>query len=228
MAENQTLEQELIRSVDADRTGIAATTAAPPMQHPIFGNISLVVPKKRNARQMETIAAAVERLMGAYRRDQFENPHSFVSQVTQCLEQFPDCVIESVTSPKGGLQTECAWPPNLTEIRVRCERSLKQYTNIALANARKQRAAEEANKPKALIADGPKADLTVRNDANAYWLDPARKADHPADRFHAQRKPWVARPLKELAAEVGKTLTDEEISKLPNNPPDLWKKLKAS
>ena len=114
------------------------------------------------------------------------------------------------------------------EARAKMQAKERQVREAERAAARKQRAAEEANKPKAPTIDGPKVDLAIRNDANAYWLDPARKADHPADPFHAQRKPWVPRPLKELAAEVGKTITDEEISRLPNNPPDLWKKLKAS
>ena len=176
--------------------------------------------------------------MGAYRRDQYENPASFVSQATQCFEQFPDCVIESVTSPRSGLQTECAWPPNLTEIRVRCERSLKQFSVIALNNARKARAAELARNPppppvgrREMIEEACR-----RNDNIDYWLNPARASDHPADPLASNpRKKWEPRSLKDLAAAAGKVMTDEEIeadyaanSKLCPPPKDDWKKLKWS
>jgi hypothetical protein len=173
--------------------------------------------------------------MGAYRRDDFNNPAHFASTCVALLEQFPDTVIENATSPKSGLQTQAAFPPNPAEIRAFCERSLRSYQTIALNNARKQRAAELAKNPSPPPPSGPKVDLATHSETAGYWLDPARKEDHPVDPRNIKRKPWVPRSLKELAAEAGKVMTDEEIetdyaanSKLCPPPKDTWKKLKAS
>lgn len=65
MAENRTLEQEI-----AERTDTAETTEVPPTQRPIFGNISLALPKKRSARRLERIMDRVWLLMGAWRRNE--------------------------------------------------------------------------------------------------------------------------------------------------------------
>lgn len=210
MVENQTLEQELGEMTDA-----AATTEAPPTQHPIFGNISLVVPKRSSAKRLEMIATRVELLMGAYRRDAFDNPGIFVSSVTQLFETFPDCVIESVTSPRSGLQTECTFPPSLAEIRARCERSLRQYSTISLANARKKLVAQQAKNPPAVAPVEPKVDLI---------------ATHPYFKREAIEKrlfdPFAT--LKKLAAEAGHPLTDEQIAAMPNNSMGAWKKVTSA
>ncbi len=153
--------------------------------------------------------------MGSYRRDQFENPAIFVSGATQLLEGFPDCVIESVTSPRSGLQTECAWPPSHAEIKARCERSLRQYGAIYLNMVRQQKADErKKNPPKPATAE-PKVDLIA---THPYFTREAME--------RRQFDPYAV--LKKLAAEVGRTLTDEEIAAMPDNDVGQWKKVKAS
>lgn len=209
MVENPTLEQDL-----GEMTDEAATTEAPPTQHPIFGNISLAVPKRSGAKRLEMIASRVELLMGAYRRDAFDNPGIFVSSVAQLFETFPDCVIESVTSPRSGLQTECTFPPSLAEIRARCERSLRQYSTISLNNARKRLVAERSKNPPDSTPAEPKIDLI---------------ATHPYFKREAVEKrlcdPFAV--LKKLAAEAGHPLTDEQIAMMPSNSTGAWKKLDA-
>jgi hypothetical protein len=161
------------------------------------------------------IATRIELLMGAYRRDQFDNPGIFVSSATQLLETFPDCVIESVTSPRSGLQTECTFPPSLAEIRARCERSLRQYSSISLNNARKQREAERAKEPPVVESTQPKVDLIA---THPYFSREAveRRLCNPLE------------ALKRLATEAGHPLTDEQIAALPDSGVGQWKKLKAS
>ncbi len=165
-------------------------------------------------------------MMGAYRLDQYANPDHFAMTCVRVLEDFPDVVIENATSPKSGLQTQAAFPPNPAEIRAFCERSLRSYSAIALNNARKARAAEAAKAQSKPAAAGPKVDL--------FAVHPYLKAEAKQARLidpRSSHRPWVPRSLKELAAEAGRTLTDEDIEKMPNNPVeqwDRWKKLKVS
>jgi hypothetical protein len=150
--------------------------------------------------------------MGAYRRDAFDNPGIFVSSVTQLFETFPDCVIESVTSPRSGLQTECTFPPSLAEIRARCERSLRQYSTISLANARKEVAAEAAKK---LREPPPVKSETIeqiraRNQNLDYILAGRMKTDQVQEKAR-----WIPPTLAELAAKNGATVTPEQIAAIP-------------
>lgn len=171
---------------------------------------------------MAWITQRVEYLMGAYRRDDFNNPAHWAINVTELLEQFPDIVIESATSPKSGLQTQAAFPPNPAEIRAFCERSLRSYNTIALNNARKERAAALARHPPPPVSSEPKVDLAARHPE---WLSPEARA---ARRRGVSLAPaWEPRSLEALAAEAGNVLTQAQIDAMPNNPTD-WKKLKTS
>lgn len=153
--------------------------------------------------------------MGAYRWDDFTNPALFVSGVEMMLEQYPDCVIENMTSPRCGLQTESVRPPGQAEIRARCDNSLRSYKNIALNVARKARAAEAAKTPKPSQSDAPKVDLIKTHPFFSRDAVERRLSD-----------PFAA--LKKLAAAAGRTLTDEEIAAIPDSDVERWKKLKAS
>lgn len=154
--------------------------------------------------------------MGAYRRDAFDNPAIFVSSVTQLLETFPECVIESVTSPKSGLQTECTWPPGLAEIRARCERSLRQYSSISLNNARRQRVAEMAKEPR-VIPDRSQREtveeICQRNPNAAHFLDPNNSAEREGKIGDKAR--WVPPTLADLALKNGVTVTAEQLAGIP-------------
>lgn len=154
-------------------------------------------------------------MMGAYRLDQYANPDHFAMTCVRVLEDFPDIVIENATSPKSGLQTQAAFPPNPAEIRAFCERSLRSYSSIALNNARKARAAEAAKAAKPTTVE-PKVDLI---------------ATHPYFRREAVERRVAAEAiatLKKLAAEAGRTLTDEDIASIPDSDTGQWKRLKAS
>jgi hypothetical protein len=60
-------------------------------------------------------------LFSAYRRDDFADPDGFVMQLGVILCDFPEDVVNYVTSPKTGLQRRSKWPPSISEIVDACE-----------------------------------------------------------------------------------------------------------
>jgi hypothetical protein len=150
--------------------------------------------------------------MGAYRRDDFNNPAHFASTCVQMLEQYPDCVIENATSPRSGLQTQVAFAPNPAELKAFCDRSLRSYSTIALNNARNEVAAEAAKKLResAPVKSETIEQIRARNQNLDYILAGRMKADQIRERAR-----WIPPTLAELAAKNGATVTPEQISAIP-------------
>lgn len=207
MVENTTLEQELA-IMDAE----VETWAPPPTPLPTFANISLELPTRKSARRSAWIAKRVEFLMGAYRRDDFNNPAHFVANATQLLEQYPDIVIENATSPKSGLQTQAAFPPNPAELKAFCDRSLRSYSTIALGNARKRLAAERERwvKESSPVKSETIEQIRARNPSLDYILAGRMKADRVPEKAR-----WIPPTLAELAKKNGAKVTPEQIAAIP-------------
>lgn len=60
-------------------------------------------------------------LFSAYRKDDFADPEGFVTQLGAILCDFPEDVVNYVTSPKTGIQRRSKWPPAISEILEACE-----------------------------------------------------------------------------------------------------------
>jgi hypothetical protein len=209
MAVNRTLEEELGEMTDDPGAEI---WAPPPTPLPNFENISLVVPKRKSARRQAWIAGRVEFLLGAYRRDDFNNPAHFASTCVQMLEQYPDCVIENATSPRSGLQTKVAFAPNPAELRDFCDRSLRSYSAICLNNARKRRVAEAAERPKQVVPVKSETieQIRARNVNLDYILAGRMKANQATEKAR-----WIPPTLADLAAKNGANVTPEQIAAIP-------------
>lgn len=77
------------------------------------------------------ITSRAELLFGAYRRDEFADPESFVRQVGMVLERYDDEVIEHITSPLTGVQRKCKFPPSIAEIVEACDAERHSQTYAA-------------------------------------------------------------------------------------------------
>lgn len=191
MAEYPTLEEELAASED-DRS--AEITDRPLMPQPISAGNSLVRPKKSSARRLAWIAERVELMMGCYRKDDFANPAIFIRAAGAVLEEFANVVIENVTAPRTGIQSEASFPPSLAELKARCLRSEAQLRNIELGKVRRVHA-EKPALPPPMDRSGRETMEELRA-RYPYWLN--RNAPD-------RQKSWL-RPLAEIVASLGQTV----------------------
>lgn len=151
---------------------------------------------------MEWIAERVEMMAGCYRRDDYANPAIFLAAAGAVLEEFPDAVVENVTSPKTGIQAEASFPPSLAELKARCVRSERALQNIELAKARSDRVEPQIAPP----VDRTKHE-TIEELRAKYPDLLSRRTDRP------HRAP-VFRSLAEIAAEAG--VSAEAIAAIPD------------
>jgi len=84
----------------------------------------------------KTIARAIETLFSAYRRADYADAVGFVGQLGVVFEDYPESVIEAVTSPRTGLQRTCKFAPSIAEIAEACER---EATDQHRARERRER-----------------------------------------------------------------------------------------
>jgi hypothetical protein len=70
-------------------------------------------------------------LFSAYRRDDFADPDGFVSQLGLILCDFPEEVVNYITSPKTGLQRRSKWVPSISEIVDACEQHQAYLARIS-------------------------------------------------------------------------------------------------
>lgn len=68
-----------------------------------------------------TVSRAIQLLFSAYRRDDFADPEGFVAQLGVILCDFPEEVVNYITSPKTGMQRRSKWPPTISEVLSACE-----------------------------------------------------------------------------------------------------------
>lgn len=60
-------------------------------------------------------------MFSSYRKDQYDDPDSFMVQLGMVLEQYPDEVCRFVTDPRTGIQRRIKWPPTISEIVEACD-----------------------------------------------------------------------------------------------------------
>jgi hypothetical protein len=160
-------------------------------------------------------------IFGSYNRADFDDPDLFVANAVTMLSQYPEAVMTSACNPRSGIQTRSKWPPKVSELRDACEAALAEHTS------RERR--ELLSRHGALIdtPHGPAPldppELTPqeqRNRAVARWENEVRP-ELVARRYAEAKQPkeTPTEALKRLAAEIGRTLTDADIARLPNAPP---------
>lgn len=81
-------------------------------------------------------------LLGAYRRDEANDPEIYTNTIAALLSDYPDDAVAAVTDPRHGLQTRYAWPPNAKEVKDALEdlmRPRREEEDAALRRARQAR-----------------------------------------------------------------------------------------
>ena len=102
------------------------------------------------------MARGIQFLFSAYRRDDFSDPEGFVAQLGTILTDFPEEVVNYVTSPKTGLQRRSKWPPTISEVLSACE----DHQDF-LVKARKVRPVFQERLPSPLLRDRPQGYLAT-------------------------------------------------------------------
>lgn len=144
--------------------------------------------------------------MACYRKDEFVNTDLALLQYAACIEQYPNEVIESATSPRSGLQTQCTFPPSLAELKAFCERSLRSFLAIHRVKFLKENPIERPAREAEIDPEERRQSVEMLK-AKYPWMfrDSRRNA------------PVVARPLSEIMRECG--VTQEQFDAIPNAKP---------
>lgn len=59
-------------------------------------------------------------LFSSYRKDEAHDPEIYCAAIAATLGDFPRQVVEYVTDPRTGVQSEIKWLPNIAEVRAAC------------------------------------------------------------------------------------------------------------
>ncbi len=180
------------------------------------------------------------RVYGAYRKDDFADPDSFLAQLGMVLERYPDEIIRHVTSPITGIQRRSKFPPTIAEVAEACDNEVARVERI-------QRLGALRTAPREPRVTQHRANVFVPPYAPQYadMVERAKTGDPREWRFDENRPGiWVAlgwvRPSMGGVDAVGQTITpamvkqqlgisDEEWDKIPDLPEtaDYWKGLRA-
>jgi len=159
-------------------------------------------------------------VIGAYRKDDFADPDSFVVQLGIVLEGYADSTIEQATDPRTGIQRECKFPPTIAEFVAFCDEIKRRASYSAEYDARTNRQLAEREAFEKQGREGREADPAYRKQVVDRIKNEMRAHGFA---FAGDRKG----PTPEQAREhLRKTynVTDEQIDSLPNQPDsnDYW------
>jgi hypothetical protein len=66
------------------------------------------------------LLSRIEMILAGYRKADYHNLEAFLTQAAMILTTFPKEIIEYVSAPETGIQTQLQWPPSLAEIVAAC------------------------------------------------------------------------------------------------------------
>ena len=94
------------------------------------------------------------RLLGQFRRNDADDPETFVVALTAIMAQYPVPVLDAICSPTEGLSTKGSFVPSLFEIREACNETMRlmiaRWRLDQLPPERRNRFAPGHKKPEAL------------------------------------------------------------------------------
>ena len=115
-------------------------------------------------------------LFSAYRRDQYDDPESFMASLGMVFEDYPNEVICYVTDPRTGVQRHSKWPPTISEV-------VAALDNRA-AGLKRQERYRNWGKNEPLMLEGPQAEKPTLEEMQAKygkdWGLGAAKPEKPA------------------------------------------------
>lgn len=107
------------------------------------------IDNSRMLQRKELILRCQRVLFAAYRTDQYADPDGFITSLGLIFSQYPDDVVEFVTSPLTGIQRKIKFPPTIEEIVSACDARVAD-------KSRAHRYRNWGRSGDALAIDGPK------------------------------------------------------------------------
>jgi len=89
------------------------------------------------------ITKCAQQILGSYRKDDFADPDSYLTQLAMVLERYDDDVIRAVTSPATGIQRTCKFPPAIAEFIEFINEHIRRSTYTTTYNTRSQQQIRE-------------------------------------------------------------------------------------
>jgi hypothetical protein len=149
-------------------------------------------------------------LLGAFRRDDANDPEIYVDTIAAILSDYPQDVIAAITDPRAGIQTRQHWPPSPYEVKQACEaemRPRREGEAHARLEAQLARRAEFDAEDEARKSHPTRAELEAKLGRT---IEPSRRRD-VADQLtpfsagelviseETKNSPLVQRALREMA-----------------------------
>lgn len=123
-------------------------------------------------------------IFSCYRKDEVQNPETYLAAVTAVLSEYPIHVVDYVCDPRTGITGNQIWLPSVAEIKTACE---NQYNRIMRDEERRVRIERQFKERE--------TDLV------------------PTERLKAMGRAWLDRSdvaAQQLTSEKPKAFTDEQ------------------
>jgi hypothetical protein len=142
----------------------------------------------------EVVSDCARMLVGAYRRNDAEDPALFIRAAATVLAGYPENVVRRVTHPATGLPSRLKFLPSIAEIRDACEEAMKP---IYAAQREERLKAKNA----ALLAP-PAVTAEERQRATDKWFNEIRPTFQVSDRPAPDTPEQAKAKLRALRADL--------------------------
>jgi hypothetical protein len=153
----------------------------------------------------EVVSDCARMLVGAYRRNDAEDPALFIRAAATVLSAYPEKIVRRVTHPAYGIPSRLKFLPSIAEIREACEEAMKP---IYAAEREEKLKAERA-----LRLPPPVVTAEQRERATRRWFDEIRPSMIPAAR-QTETREQAAEKLMGIAG-----MSAEDFAKIPDAKP---------
>lgn len=179
---------------DQDRYWMPPTGYAKSSNKPALPKTTSQVQAALN--RSDWITKCAQQILGSYRKDDFADPDSYLTQLAMVLERYDDDVIRAVTSPTTGIQRTCKFPPTIAEFIEFIDEHIRRSTVAANYDAQSQKQLKERDEYERLgtteaaeyrraVADRIKGELR----AKGFQFD-TKPQEQKWQRFAAQELLW--------------------------------------
>jgi hypothetical protein len=144
-------------------------------------------------------------LVGAYRRNDAEDPALFIRAAATVLAGYPEKIVRRVTHPAYGIPSRLKFLPSIAEIRDACEEAMKPV--YAAEREEKLRAKNAA------LLSPPVVTAEQRQRATKRWFDEIRPSFIPAAR-QTETREQAADKLMGIAG-----MSAEDFAAIPDAKP---------
>lgn len=122
----------------------------------------------------EVVSDCARMLVGAYRRNDAEDPALFIRAAATVLSAYPEKIVRRVTHPAYGIPSRLKFLPSIAEIREACEEAMKPIYEAEREDRLKAK--------NAVLLAPPVVTAEQRERATRRWFDEIRPSMIPAAR----------------------------------------------